>query len=290
MFLVDCLSRVFGCNRPNLDKATFCHGTTFSTLYLICKQVGEEQNCLLPFGKLAKRRVPVFAGECTSESQCLGIRDKAINQTCTSWNYIYRYPVSFDKYAKPFAFDINVTKEKIDDLIKGFRNYKGGFPPYDSTSHGWNNVTLLMRQLRAWDEEGFQKTYAPDLKEWVKFAISDLERQRGTSTIEEYDSVLQKMRDFEKELSDPVFFRVSQIDKENIKKNFPILFITDLRDDDYVGAREVGYSRNMQLGREIKWIATEPQHVEEVSRFIKQKNLAGRVSVISTEVLKKKYL
>lgn len=287
MFLINYISNICGCPQARLDKATYCHGTTFSTLYLICKQAGDEQNCLLPFGKLANRRVPVFAGECASETACLGIRDKGINEKHTSWNWILKYSDSLDRYAKKYPFDVQKTKEKMNTLIKEFRDYNGGFPPYDSTTYGWNNVSLQMRQLRAWDEEEFQRVYASDLKDWVRFAISDFKEKIN---IEDYESILAKMRNFEEELSQPVAFRATKIDQENIKKNFPILFITD-QTEDYIPPKgnEVGFSRNMQLGREIKWIATEPKNVEEVRSFIRQKNLANRVSVISTEVLKKKY-
>lgn len=292
--MIDCLvnsvSSIFGCPKPHLSKANYCHGSTFSTLYLICKQSGEEQNSLIPFGKLAQRKIPVFAGECASESACLGIGDESVNATNTSWTWIYNYSKSLNAYAKKYPFNPKNAEDFFLDIVKDFKN-NPTFPPYryDKESRTFNNLFLQLRQLRAWNEKEFQDKLATDLKAWIEALISFREKCEEKTT-EEDKSALEKIRAFAQELSDKPTYSLTEVDKENIQKNFPILFITNLKDaDSYWRGCEVGYSRNMKLGREVKWIATDPQYMEELQNFLKLKNLTRKVSVVSTDLLKKRY-
>src|SRR3990167_7114978 len=83
----------------------YCHGTTFSALYLMSRLQGDDRNCLVPFGNLEYMRIPTFSGECFR-----GISDSGINRTKTSWADLQSVNTAVD-YSTQFPFSFEKTVE-----------------------------------------------------------------------------------------------------------------------------------------------------------------------------------
>jgi len=270
----------------NFQRQTpqYCHGTTFSTLYMMGKQTGDDAHCLVPFGQLAKKNIPCFAGECFR-----GLMDGGHNYTYSSWTSLEGSKVA-ESYSKHFLFDPQKIKKKFQEIITDCdRESSDRMVPYSIETHTayWNQMILQLRQYRAWDEESFQHDLEPGLQRWIGRVIKYFEANGQKHFVEEaFTPALEKMKKLQKEISNPPIFQAEPQDKEHILNAYPVVFITSISLPDSYLSGEYLFSRKMKLGRDIQWIATDLPHVEELQEYLRQKNLTRRVSVISFETLK----
>lgn len=293
-FLVNHLiSRIKECweHRQQADliaQTKICHGTTFSTLYLIGKQKGEDIHCLMPFGELAKKKIPVFSGECTR-----GIMDTGVNQKYTSWVLANKADLAIH-YSKTFPFKPESIYERFYNIIKETRqalDTKQSFReiPYaiETESMYWNQILLWIRQIKAWDEERFQKEFKPGLLIWIEQVISNFPLYKVWCREDRWETAFAKMKIVQQELVGTTAYTLSAEDRAAIAKNIPIVFVGNSEDVIWNSRYEERLvQQKMKLGREIRIIATEPSAIPEVENYLKQKHLAWKVSVISLQKLK----
>jgi hypothetical protein len=290
LYLSDLYHRYASVGR--LEKATLCHGTCFSTLYLMGKQEGEDKGCLLPFGSLSEKRIPVFAGECYR-----GISDGGVNRESTSWACIEDRATAIH-YSKKFKFDPDRLKqmflEIIEDtqlVLKGERTkgdriwnvFTSDAVPFARVTYSgdWNQMILNVQQIKAWDEEVFNRELKDGLLIWIQQVKTYIETFLEKETIE---AILKKAGTVEMEIKTPSARPLKLEDRKEILKDHPIVFITDKNDEMCSGGgllREMLIGSKMKLGRDIRWIATETNAVQEVEKFISVQGLAKKVSVIS---------
>lgn len=272
-----------------------CHGTTYSALYLMSRLKGDNKNYFVPFGELDIHKIPVFSGECFR-----GIASNGINRTYTSWVNI-NYNWCARSYAKnnSFHFSFEKTKQFLVDIIK--RNDENS-PPYANSysSPYWHQILLKLRQVRAWDESIFQKELKIDLAKWIQSEISYL-KAHATQPISEAswgwqdmvnerykteEEALRLMYKIQKEIEATPNFQLSEENKSEIVKTYPIVFLTPHLDV-YRSVPlnsclpEFGIGARLKLGSEIQGIATDPEHIDDIKRFLKSQDLENKVRVIS---------
>ncbi len=289
-------------SKSDVSKGKLCHGTTFSTLYLMGKLKGEDEHNLMPFGALATKKIPVFAGECFK-----GIADKGCNQKYTSWVEMHKAATAIE-YAKNFPFDPKKSKQVFQEIIEdtqlvlaGHRTKSRDYDAFtrnsvpfaiDCTSTywnaHWNQMILKIRQIKAWDEEDFDKELKEGLSVWIENVILyaiDVKKMIGEK---DYDKVMEKLNTIKDEIKNPSAFSLTTTDRESIQKTHPIVFISPRNDLGVETGRtgETFVEQKMKLGEEIRWIATEEASVGEVEAYLKLINLANRVTVITFEKLK----
>lgn len=268
------------------------HGTVFGTLHLMSKMEGKEKNGLVPFGRLAAKGIPCFAG-----ANDQGIRDTGVNQLGTSWAHISDVNDIIQKYAKA-SFDIEFTKKAVQGFIDAYRVWnKGettGFPIQVGSTAYWNGKILLIRQLKSWDPEEFQKQFAPGLLEWLNASITCLERscytRRGTlikENQEYFAADIAKMRDLITEIQATPVFQLTTADQAIVSDSIPIVLLsTEVLESDRIHDSEYAVSRIMRLGHEILYIATERSKITTIEAHLKNQELADRVTVISFNELR----
>ncbi len=271
----------------------YCHGTTFSALYLMSRLQGDDRNCLVPFGNLEYMRIPTFSGECFR-----GISDSGINRTKTSWSDLQNVNTAVD-YSRNFAFSFENTVEYLQELTDYSENHITQkdtnccfeHPPYGYNHHTayWNKTLLRIRQIRAWDEPFFQDNFKEKLSRWLDAELEYFNTHRaGRAPEEEEQTFFEQLKKIRKEIESPVHFQLSPEDKVQVMKTYPIVLLNsnDRADETvktFFGA-EYGMNR-LKLGQEICGIATLPEHMDEVKGFIYQQGLARRVEVISMYAL-----
>lgn len=279
---MSCFSSCFG--SPKEPTPYFCHGTTFSTLYMMGKQSGVGKNALVPFGKLAKEKIPCFAGECF-----VGISDIGVNRTYTSWATIEDAGLA-ESYSRRFPFNPEKVKKRLLEIITDFDRLSDAQIPFTSTIHTahWSQLILQINQYRAWDEDDFQKELAPGLTRWIVKAKEHFSKERAKYfQAEDVTCVLKKMKLVQETLEKSPGFQVSSEDKKQILNAYPIVFMASFEGGwDSSINEEVLFSRDMRLGKEIRWVATDSSHVEELEGYLKEHDLAKRVSVMAFEKLK----
>lgn len=285
------IKAAFNRNRENrvqsnlIAKTKLCHGTTFSTLYQMSKQQGEDAHCMIPFGELAQKKIPVFAGECFR-----GIMDNGVNQKYTSWVLAKRADIAI-LYSHKFPFNPDAIYKILRNIITETlaSDPKNGFGlPYaniTSTAY-WNQIILQIRQIRAWDEEKFQKEFKIGLTEWIGREISYFASRKKLFQDDVWSATMEKMKCVKQELQEPPVYKLSAADKAAISKTYPIVLVansemifSDCRHD------EILVEQRVKLGRDIQIIATEPSAIPEVEAYLRQQHLARRVSVISLQKL-----
>jgi hypothetical protein len=256
----------------------YCHGSTYSALYLMGLLEGEGRNSLVPYGTLEKLKIPTFSGECAR-----GIRDNGINQSQTSWFPIASFELAA-QYSRRFPFSIEKAKEKLRELI----DYKGLFTPQANTydSIYWNQIQLRIRQVRAWDEPTFQREMKVGLDRWIVSEIEFINSKRACIMPPlEKSAALDRMMALQRELQEAPAFTLSLKDKEEIEKAYPIVFLCSSKKNvsspESSMLDEYGIEGNLQLGKEIRAIATEDEFIEEIKGFLKVQGLATKVKVVA---------
>jgi hypothetical protein len=267
----------------------YCHGSTYSALYLMSRLEGEDKNCLVPFGRLDEQRIPTFSGECFR-----GISDNGINRTKTSWAPMKDGMNTAVNYSKGFGFSFEKTVEALNELITSSENHiskADDYPPYGYTSHSayWNRTLLRIRQIRAWDEPFFQENFKEKLIRWLDAELASFNKnQADYASKKETENFLQQVAKTRAEIEAPAQFQLTPEDKVQVVKTYPIVFLKDGNEfdqkiDTFFGS-EYGMNK-LSLGQEIRGIATSAEHVDEVKAFIHQQGLARRVEVVSMNAL-----
>jgi hypothetical protein len=267
----------------------YCHGSTYSALYLMSRLEGEDKNCLVPFGHLDKQRIPTFSGECFR-----GISDNGINRTKTSWAPMQDGVSTAVSYSGNFGFSFEKTVEAMNAHITISENHiseADDYPPYGytSSSANWNRTLLRIRQIRAWDETLFQEAYKEKLGRWLDAELAAFNKKHADyASRKETKIFFASVKMIRQELEAPIGFQLTAEDKVQIMKTYPIVFLKDgdqydQRIDTFFGS-EYGMNK-LTLGQEIRGIATSPEHVDEVKAFIHQQGLARRVEVVSMNAL-----
>lgn len=262
------------------------HGTTFSALYLMGMMEEDHRNVLFPFGFLARVNLPVFSGETFR-----GIKDDGINQTSTSWADLDHVENAIG-YSKKFPFNPQPIVTKLNYLIEGTAHWLAGrtippspfdlstssIPPYvDKTCNAqWNQLILQIRQLRAWDPDGFERQFARGLQTWIDACRTYLQPQGA--------DLHSKMKQIEQELQKPPAFRLKAQDRQAIADATPIVFITNSYHAYSIPTvGEYAIQSPLKLGYEIRALATsDPQ---KITRHLQAHGLANRITVITLDEL-----
>ena len=282
---------------PKLETMGIAHGTTFSTLHLIGKQEGNDYNCLIPFGELAKKMIPCFAGECYR-----GISDNGVNQRSISGICIYKVIIAIDyACASSHKFDAKKIKDEFMEIIylhknHLFRFFENSIPtlssaPPDATNTYdgfWNKMMLKLQQIRAWDEVDFQNDLRSGLINWIDDVIV-YHRNRGQISCSEdkYKVILEKMKNIRCYLDKSQEYQLTEEDRNAIKKNHPIVFLSNLYPPNHnYDDSELHICERMQLGVDIRWIATTQEAINDVQNHLKMQGLENKVNVITIEALK----
>ncbi len=274
-------------NRPKKEPPyQYCHGSTYSALYLMSRLQGDNKNSLIPFGLLENQKIPIFSGECFR-----GIADNGINRKSTSWVDITHDSTAVT-YSKRFPFSFKDAKEYLEKIIDD-NKAACSRPPYAGQYHSayWNKILLRIRQVRAWDELIFQKELKEGLTSWINTEINYFKKD-GKQYIDskEEQPCLNRMKKIQYEIQQTPHFQLNEEDKEQILKTYPIVFLTtssEIDSSDYPSSslNEFGIQKKLTLGKEIQGIATEPQFMDEVRAFIQLQGLAKKVKVISFSAL-----
>lgn len=267
----------------------YCHGTTFSALYLMGKLQGKDKNCLIPFGELEKQRIPTFSGECTR-----GIGEHStycgINRKKTSWVPVDNFKTALG-YSKRFCFPLQEDLAELRAIIKGNEDYlqnEWGIPPYRSQSHSayWNKTLLRIRRVRAWDEALFKKQLKDGLQSWIDSEMKYFKvLGYKQATVQEQEDRWNYMHKLQKEIDGPVGFQLSPKDKEEIVQAYPIIFLASHKiESSLTGLGQEGeyaFSGNVQLGEDICGIATDPEYIDRLKAYLALQGLNKKVQVIS---------
>lgn len=265
----------------------YCHGSTYGALYLMSRLEGANKNSLIPFGLLEDQKIPIFSGECFR-----GISDNGINRKNTSWVHITDDSTAVG-YSKRFPFSFEDAKKHLEDIVCDNDSPDRNRPPYAGQYHSayWNKILLRIRQVRAWDEPTFQSELKEGLARWIQSEIDYFEKNgRQYVHQEEHHTTLIRLIKIQNEIGEAPNFQLNEQDKQQISKNYPIVFLSSSFEIDSSCPpssllNELGIAKKLTLGKGIQGIATEPQFINDVRAFIRFQGLAKKVKVISFAAL-----
>lgn len=263
------------------------HGTTSSTLHMMGVIEGEQRHSLIPLGNLMKMGVPCFSGECH-----VGI--KGVNKVGTSWTSNFEYAI--DNYAKDTDFYAD-RKSTIQWLDKTLEMPESPFqdPVYGMHANNplfWSKFDLKVRRYRALSTKDTESETLNKISKWLDSAIKHINKYKkfDESNKELYEESINKIEEIILSLKEEKVFRLTKDTQEAIEKPFPIAFVSlDVKDDEVYesGDHEYCVQRNMKLGRDIQYIATESAHVSKVQSYLKENGLFDKVFVLTFDTLLK---
>lgn len=278
------------------------HGTVFSTLFVMGKLQGTDRHSLIPFGNLAEKKIPCFAGECFKGINLTG----GCNRKGTSWTKYLSLAKDYAMGDFSFSFGgsrftIKRSRDIIQEYLEEFKKYINRpegeyyyfhFPKDDIQ---WPRILLSVQRLRVLNDEEFQKELADDLVIFLKEIIiyNNQDRVKNNDEYKDYyefksDQNIEYANILIKTITDPIEHPLvtCQEEREAAQDMTPIVLVSPLTEDELDGTEYI-IKRPLKLGKDIPVIATSNKDdLEKVKKYVKDQALTEKVSVVSFWELK----